>query len=142
MAWVWLILGVALAVAEVFSAAFVLVMFSAGALAAAAVAAAGLPIGLQVLAFGLVSAGTLALLRPMITRRLGAGGDDFAEMGLDAIEGSSALVLERIDLDHGMIKIGGELWTARPYDSTEVFEEGQRVRVIEIKGVTALVWKE
>ncbi len=63
-------------------------------------------------------------------------------MGLAAIEGSSGLVLERIDVDHGMIKIEGELWTARPYDATETFEPGERVRVIEIKGATALVWRE
>ena len=41
-----------------------------------------------------------------------------------------------------MVKIGGELWPARPYDATQVIEAGQQVRVVEVKGATALVWKE
>jgi membrane protein implicated in regulation of membrane protease activity len=141
VAWLWLVIGVALAVAEVFTTTFVLIMFSAGALAAALVAAVGLPIWLQILAFGLVSAASMGLLRPVIQRHLHQGGGS-APMGLAEIEGSAGLVLERVDLDHGMIKIEGELWTARPYDSTQTFEPGERVRVIEIKGATALVWKE
>ena len=41
-----------------------------------------------------------------------------------------------------MVKIGGELWSARPYDATQVIEAGSQVRVIEVKGATALVWKD
>ncbi len=142
MAWLWLAIGIALAVAEVFTTTFVLVMFSAGALAAAGAAALGLPIWVQILSFGAVSAAALGLLRPVIQRHLHLASEQSAPMGLAAIEGSSGLVLERIDVDHGMIKIEGELWTARPYDATETFEPGERVRVIEIKGATALVWRE
>ncbi len=141
MAWLWLVIGVALAVAEVFTTTFVLIMLSAGAFAAAALAAIGAPLWLQIIAFGAVSAATIGLLRPLIQRHMHQGGDP-QQMGLAAIEGSSGLVLERVDLDHGMIKIEGELWTARPYDSTQTFEPGERVRVIEIKGATALVWRE
>ncbi len=133
--------GVALAIAEVFTTTFVLIMLAAGALAAAAVAAIGAPLWLQTVAFVAVSAAALAGVRPVIQRHMHHGGSA-APVGLAAIEGSSGLVLERIDLDHGMIKIEGELWTARPYDGTQVFEPGERVRVIEIKGATALVWRE
>jgi membrane protein implicated in regulation of membrane protease activity len=34
------------------------------------------------------------------------------------------------------------LWSARAYDATQVFEPGDRVRVIEVKGVTAMVWRD
>lgn len=142
MAWLWLAIGVALAVAEVLTTTFVLIMLSAGALAAALLAAVGAPIWAQIAAFGAVSAAALALLRPVIQRHLHDGEPDRTPMGLAAIEGSSGLVLEHIDQDHGMIKIEGELWTARPYDATETFEPGERVRIIEIKGATALVWRE
>lgn len=137
----WLLIGIALAVAEVFSTTFVLAMFSAGALAAAAAAALGFPIWAQIAAFGVVSGATLIGIRPVIQRHLQRAAEA-TPMGLAAIEGSAGLVLERVDLDHGLIKIEGEMWTARPYDATEVFEPGERVRVIEIKGATALVWKE
>jgi membrane protein implicated in regulation of membrane protease activity len=39
----------------------------------------------------------------------------------------------------GQVRIGGELWTARPFDETEVIEPGATVDVFEIKGATALV---
>lgn len=142
VAWLWLLVGVALAIAEVFSTTFVLIMFSAGALAAAGAAALGLPIWLQILVFGAVSGAALLGIRPTIQRHLDKGDYDTAPVGLAALEGAPGLVLERIDLDHGRIKVEGETWTARPYDQTQVIEPGERVRIIEIKGATALVWKE
>ena len=141
MAWLWLVVGVALAVAEVFTTTFVLIMFAAGAFAAAAAAALGSPIWLQAVVFAAVSAAALAGLRPAIQRHVHRSGDG-TPVGLAAIEGSPGLVLERVDADHGLIKIEGEMWSARPYDATQVIEPGERVRVIEIKGATALVWRE
>lgn len=138
---VWLIAGIVLAVAEVFTTTFVLIMFAAGAFVAAAAAALGAGVVSQSIVFALVSVLALIAVRPTIQRHL-RQRSDHRPSSLEAIEGASGLVLERVDLDHGLVKIGGELWTARPYDSTQVFETGDRVRVIEIKGATALVWKE
>jgi membrane protein implicated in regulation of membrane protease activity len=133
--------GVALGIAEVFTTTFVLIMFAAGAVAAAGAAAVGLPVWAQVLVFAGVSAATLAGVRPLVHRRLLRGSDP-APVGLAAIEGAAGLVLERVDVDHGLIKIEGEMWSARPHDVTQVMEPGERVRVIEIRGATALVWRE
>jgi membrane protein implicated in regulation of membrane protease activity len=141
VAWIWLVVGVALAIAEVFTTTFVLIMFAVGALAAAAAAAIGLPVWAQALVFAAVSAATLAGVRPLIQRHFHRSSDP-APVGLAAIEGAAGLVLERIDVDHGLIKIDGEMWSARPYDATQVMEPGERVRVIEIRGATALVWRE
>ena len=116
MAWLWLVLGVLLAAAETITGSFVLLMFSAGALAAAGVAALGAAIWLQALAFAAVSAGALWLARPALQRHLHHGGAD-ARMGVEQIEGTSGLVLEEIDVDQGLIKIEGEIWSARPYDA-------------------------
>jgi membrane protein implicated in regulation of membrane protease activity len=50
------------------------------------------------------------------------------------------LVLERIANHHpGAVRIGGEVWTARPYGEDEVIEARHVVDVIEIQGATALV---
>jgi membrane protein implicated in regulation of membrane protease activity len=141
VAWLWFVIGVALVIAEVFTTTFVLIMFAAGALAAAGAAALGLPIWVQAGVFGAVSAAALAGVRPLITRHLHRNSDS-APLGLTAIEGAAGLVLERVDIDHGLIKIEGEMWSARPYDATQVIEPGERVRVIEIMGATALVWRE
>jgi membrane protein implicated in regulation of membrane protease activity len=40
----------------------------------------------------------------------------------------------------GSIKLGGELWTARPYDGTSTIAPGSRVEVMEIDGATAVVY--
>jgi membrane protein implicated in regulation of membrane protease activity len=138
---VWLVLGVVLALAEMFSTAFVLVMFAAGALAAAVAAAVGLPFWAQMMVFAGVSAAALAAVRPALSRRLHPEGLA-AKVGLAAIQGELGTVLERIDLDKGMIKVDGETWSARSYDATQVMEPGERVRVIEIKGATVYVWRE
>ena len=141
VALLWFVVGVALAIAEVFTTTFVLIMFAAGALAAAIAAALGLPVWAQAAVFAAVSAAALVGVRPMVSKRFHRGSDN-APVGLAAIEGAAGLVLERVDADHGLIKIEGEMWSARPYDVTQVIEPGERVRVIEIKGATALVWRE
>ena len=138
---VWLIVAVVFGVAEIFSGTLILIMLSAGAVGAAVVAGLGVPVWAQAVVFALVSALAMAGLRPTLERRIHASGES-APMGLEAIEGSPGLVLERVDMDHGLIKIDGELWSARPYDASQTFDPGERVRVIEVRGATALVWKE
>jgi membrane protein implicated in regulation of membrane protease activity len=59
--------------------------------------------------------------------------------GTAALVGSSALVLERVDRDGGLVKLGGETWTARTFDDDRVFEPGERVSVLQIQGATALI---
>ncbi|NJC70354.1 NfeD family protein [Planosporangium thailandense] len=117
-------------------------MLAAGALAAAVTAAADGELWAQGLVFALVSALALVVVRPAIKRHLDTGGGTEAQIGLAAIEGSTGIVLERVDADHGLIKIEGELWRARSFDGTEAYEPGERVRVIEVKGATVMVWKD
>ena len=138
---IWLVAGVLLAIAELFTLDFVLIMLAAGAFAAALAGVADASIPIQVLVFAIVSAAGLGAVRPAIKRRLHRGADP-AVMGVDAIEGSEATVVEQIAEGRGMVKIGGELWSARPYDVTQVIEAGVQVRVVEVRGATALVWRE
>ena len=138
---IWLVAGVLLAIAELFTLDFVLIMLAGGAFGAAAAGALGAPIPAQVLTFAAVSALGLLAVRPAIKHRLHRGAEP-AILGIDAIEGTQATVIEQVAEDRGMVKIGGELWMARPYDATQVFDAGTLVRVIEVKGATALVWKD
>lgn len=139
---IWLILGVVLAIAEMFSLAFVMIMVAAGAFAAAAAAALGAPVLVQGAVFVAVTAATLAGVRPVLRRYQRAGTDVDAEpMGVAALEGADALVLERIDAHHGLIRVSGEEWSARAFDATQEFDPGEQVQIIKIKGATALVWR-
>lgn len=138
---VWLIVGVVLAVAELFTLDFVLIMLGSGAFAAALSGALGAPVPVQLLVFAVTSVLGLVAVRPAIRRRLHRGAEH-KPMGVEAIEGDQATVVEEVAEGRGMVKIGGELWQARPYDATQRFAEGEQVRVVEIRGATALVWKE
>ncbi|MEV0722909.1 NfeD family protein [Micromonospora purpureochromogenes] len=140
---VWIVLGVLLGVAEIFTTTLLLIMFAAGAFAAAGAAALGAPVPVQALVFAAVSVLSVALVRPVIARHarsaLETGEQAF---GVEALEGTTALVLERVDDGHGLVKIDGELWSARAYDATQSFEPGERVQVIKVRGATALVWQD
>ncbi|MFG1954758.1 NfeD family protein [Micromonospora sp. NPDC048830] len=137
----WVVLGVVLAVAEILTTTLFLIMFAVGAFAAAGAAALGAPTAVQALVFAVVSALTVAVARPAIRRhaRPALGDQPF---GVAAIEGVSALVLEPVDAERGLVKIDGELWSARSYDATQSFAPGQRVQVIKVQGATALVWQD
>lgn len=139
----WIVLGVVLAVAEIFTTTLFLIMFSVGAFAAAGAAALGAPTAIQALVFAAVSALTVAVVRPAIRRHARPGiGDGGQAFGVAAIEGATALVLEPVDASHGLVKIDGELWSARAYDATQRFAPGERVQVIKVQGATALVWRD
>jgi membrane protein implicated in regulation of membrane protease activity len=137
----WIVLAVVLAAAEILTGTFILVMLAIGAAAAGVSAAIDAPYAVQGMIFAAVSALAIVGLRPTLQKHLHTNAES-APMGLEAIEGSAGLVLERVDMDHGLIKIEGEMWSARPYDASQTFETGERVRVIEVRGATALVWKE
>jgi membrane protein implicated in regulation of membrane protease activity len=137
---IWLVAGVLLAIAELFTLDFVLIMLAAGALGAALTATV-LPLPFQLLVFAGVSALGVVAVRPALRRHLHKGSERI-QVGNDAVEGAEATVIEQVRDGQGMVKIGGELWQARPYDATQVIDPGQRVRVVEVKGATALVWRE
>ncbi|MBB5825478.1 MULTISPECIES: NfeD family protein [Micromonospora] len=138
----WVVLGVVLAVAEIFTTTLFLIMFAVGAFAAAGAAALGAPTAVQAVVFAVVSALTVAVARPAIRRHARSTSDGVEPIGLAAIEGSTALVLEQVDTEQGLVKIDGELWSARSYDATQSFAPGRRVRVIKVQGATALVWDD
>jgi membrane protein implicated in regulation of membrane protease activity len=139
----WIVLAVALAVAEAFTATFLIIFFAAGALAAAGAAALGAPLLLQTIVFALVSGLSVVAVRPIIMRhQRSAAETGDTPFGIEAIEGSQATVLEEVTADHGLVKIDGELWTARSFDGVETYAPGDRVRVIKVRGATAIVWRD
>jgi membrane protein implicated in regulation of membrane protease activity len=139
----WVVLAIALAIAEAFTATLLVIMFAAGAFAAAGAAALGAPVLLQAIVFAIVSGLSVGAVRPIIIKHarsaLESGDMPF---GVEAMEGSHGLVLEEVDADRGMIKIDGEMWQARSFDGAEKYLPGERVRVIKVRGATAIVWRD
>jgi membrane protein implicated in regulation of membrane protease activity len=139
----WLVLAIALAIGEAFTVTFFILMFSVGALAAAGVAALGGGLLLQIIVFAVVSALSVGALRPIIVKHarsaLESGDTPF---GIEAMAGTHGTVLEEVDGEHGMIKLGGEHWQARSFDGQEKYLPGERVRVVKVDGAIAIVWRD
>lgn len=134
---IWMIAAVALIGGEMLTLTLFLGPLSLAAVLAALVALAGGSAELQVAAFVAGSVASLAVVRPIARRHLRTPAR--IRTGAAALIGRSATVLERVDRDRGLVKIGGEVWTARSYDEDHVIEPGARVEVLEIEGATALV---
>jgi membrane protein implicated in regulation of membrane protease activity len=133
----WVGLAVLLGALELFSLDLILLMLAGGAVLGMVAAIIGLPVVAQVLVALAGSVAALALVRPSVVKRL-QGGPTLV-LGHDALVGRQALVIERVSAHGGQIKVGGDIWTARPYDEDLVIEPGATVDIFQIKGATALV---
>jgi membrane protein implicated in regulation of membrane protease activity len=133
----WVGLAVLLGALELFSLDLILLMLAGGAVLGMVAAIIGLPVVAQVLIALAGSVAALALVRPSVVKRL-QGGPTLV-LGHDALVGRQALVIERVSAHGGQIKVGGDIWTARPYDEDLVIEPGATVDIFQIKGATALV---
>ncbi|MDQ1679334.1 MAG: hypothetical protein QOI42_193 [Frankiaceae bacterium] len=136
--WVWwLVLAAVCGIVEVLTLDLIFAMFGAGALAACATALATGDWLVSSIVFAAASVAMLAVVRPVALRHLRAGPD--IRTGVAALTGATALVLEQVDDQHGLVKLAGEVWTARSYDGTAVLAPGTSVDVVEIRGATAYV---
>lgn len=138
---VWLVAGVLLVAAEVTSGELVLLMLGLAAIGAAGAAALGAPLWLDVLVFAALSGGLVFGARPVVKRRMLRSGHE-ARTNVDALVGSTATVESTVDAHDGRVRIGGDVWSARAFDETQVLEVGRTVMVMEISGAIALVWAQ
>jgi membrane protein implicated in regulation of membrane protease activity len=135
----WLIAAVGLAGAEALTGDLFLLMLSGGALAAVASSLLVDNYVIDGIVFAVVALLLLVLVRPALRRRF-AEGTGLPEP-MKALEGKSALVLDRVGRHEGQVKLDGQVWTARPLDDNDVFEAGDHVTVMRIDGATAVVFK-
>jgi membrane protein implicated in regulation of membrane protease activity len=137
-AWaMWLGLSIVLGVAELASLDLVLLMLAAGALGGMLTALLGAGVVLQVLVASAVAVAMLAVVRPGVVARLHSGPD--LKHGPAALIGTEGYALIDVTSREGQVKLGGEVWTARPYSEGETIPAGATVQVLEIRGATAYV---
>jgi membrane protein implicated in regulation of membrane protease activity len=137
---IWALVAVLLAAGEIFTPG----MFFLGPVALAAVvagvaAAVGLGVVVQLLLFVAGSIASVWVLRPIARRHLHMPAP--LRTGTAALEGTKAVVEQRVDANGGRVRIGGEEWSARAYMEDQVLEPGSRVEVVKIEGATALVYE-
>jgi len=132
-----MIVALALVILEVLTVNLVFVMVAGGALVAGIAALLGAAVAIQFGLFAAVSLLLVAVVRPVALRHLRVPSS--VRTGVDALTGSDALVTEAVTAGDGRVKIGGEVWSARAFDSSKTYAVGELVQVIEISGATALV---
>jgi membrane protein implicated in regulation of membrane protease activity len=137
----WLVLGVALIIAEVFTLGFVLLWFGVGAIAAAIAGLLGLGFVGQFLVFAIVSVGLTAMSRTIFAKYLAHRDDNAVKMGVDSLPGQIGTVTmsSRGALREGAVKVYGSTWTAFPVDGEHDLVEGEKVEVVSIKGSSIFV---
>lgn len=135
----WIVAALVLGGIEITTLDLVFLMLAAGAVAGAGTAALGAPVLLQVVAAALTSVAMLAVVRPTALRHLRTPLD--TRTGIAALVGRQAVVLERVDLSSGRVKLAGEIWSARSFDPAHAIEAGRTVDVVQIDGATAVVYE-
>jgi membrane protein implicated in regulation of membrane protease activity len=134
---VWLLLAAVLTVAELLTLTLALGLLAVAAVAAGLGGALGLPPALQVLVFAVTAGAGLVVVRPIAMRHLRQ--PPALRTGVAALVGREAMTLTEVTRSGGRARIGGEEWTARPYDPDDVIPAGATVDVLAIEGATALI---
>src|SRR5688500_16005018 len=140
-AWIfWLVLGVALIIAEVFTLGFVLLWFGIGAIAAALVGMVGGGFLLQFLTFAIVSVALTAMSRTLFAKYL-PHDEGSVKRGVDSLPGQIGNVTSASKgaLKEGAVKVYGCTWTAFPEDGETELTEGEKVEVVNVKGSSIYV---
>ena len=137
MVLVWIIFAVVFAVIEGIVSGLVTIWFTIGGAAAAALAAGGAPVPVQVIVFFAVSLVLLIFTRPILSKKLKVGRE---KNYTQQLEGKPGLVVEAIEpFKSGQVKVGGILWTA--VGETEHFAApaGINVEIVRVEGVKLIV---
>ena len=136
---IWVVLGVAFMIAEIFTLGFVLFWFGIGAIVAALAGYLGAGIGLQFLIFAVVSIALTAMSRTILTRYL-PHPTDRVLTAIDSLPGKVGTVIgpSKGALNEGAVKVYGSTWTAYPVDDVAL-TEGEKVEVVEVKGSSIYV---
>lgn len=134
----WGAVAVVFVVLEITTMAFVALYVAAGSLAAMTVALVGGGMPAQIMTFTVAGVALLLLTRPVIMRRL---QKDEIPTNVHWLVGKRGIVTIEIDADAGtgQIRVGTEHWTASPESGSGVIAVDDKVEVVRVEGVTALV---
>lgn len=134
---VWLALLIVFGLAEAATVGLVSIWFAAGSLTALLSTFFTDNIWLQITIFLVVSAITLAVVRPLARKYL---TPKHIFTNADRVIDREAVVIEEIDnlKGCGAVSVGGVTWTARS-DSGKIIPTGETVKVLRIEGVKLFV---
>ncbi len=134
---IWLTVFLLLAVTEMLTLSLYFILMSVGALAALVAFLFGAPLWLQIVVFCVVALATTVLIRPLALAHLHRGPADQLS-NVERLIGHKAVVLETVGTGGGLVKIGGDIWTARVAGGADI-PVGAGVEVAAIDGATAII---
>lgn len=135
----WIIFGIILMIAEIFTPGFLLASFGIGAFGGSLFAYWGYEFKVQLFVFSIVTMVVFFGIRPLYNKFFHKL-DDQRETGVNAFIGNTYKVTENINNTEntGRIQIGSESWRARS-EFAESFESGDLIKVNKVEGSTLLV---
>ena len=134
--WIWLVIGLGLALLEMLVPGVYLIWLAMAALAIAVLAfVSAPPLALQVIAWVSLSLIFAFSARRWLRDRPIVSSDPLLNNRAGRLVGETALVTQAIDSGTGRVKVGDSEWTARGEDA----EAGARVRIIGARGTELLV---
>jgi inner membrane protein len=131
-AWLWLIGGVVLLIAEVIAPGFFL-MFIGGAAIATGLLAMVLPLGiaLQLALFAVFAVASARIGgRRAYSRQYDYSPDPYLNDRAGRLLGKIVVVVEPVDSHGGRVRVGDSQWSARGGPAAA----GERVRIVDVEG--------
>ncbi|MDO5619659.1 NfeD family protein [Kocuria sp.] len=136
---IWLIIALLLGVVEILTLDLTFLMLAGGALAASILSAvSGGNLILEVLTFAAVSVLLIFAIRPRLLRRLHQAPGSDALSNTDRLPGQPCLVLEPVTAHTGLVRLDGDVWTARA-EGDHQYQVDQQVFVQRVNGATVVV---
>jgi membrane protein implicated in regulation of membrane protease activity len=137
----WIVLGVVLIVAEIFTLGFVLLGFGIGALAAALAGFLGAGFIGQFLIFALVSVVMTVFSRSIFAGFYSPDDENKIKTGSESLPGQIGTVTSASSgpLQSGEVKVFGSTWRAFPEVGEMPLAEGEKVEVVRIEGASIYV---
>src|SRR5919204_4555585 len=143
-AWLWIVVAIAFAIAEVMTVAFFAAFIAIGALAAALASLLGYDFLVQAIVLGVIGVLGIVAARPYLMRRMHVGRPALRS-GADSMIGEHAVLVDPIlgPSQPGHVKIAGELRPAQAEDggtlpaSTPVTVTGLRSTILIVRPSSA-----
>ena len=135
---IWLVGVAALVALEAATLGLTCIWFALGALGALLVSFLGVSFLFQAVVFVVLSGISLILLKPFPSKHINSKR---VATNADRVIGAEAVVTQDInnELGQGLVKVGGQIWSARSADDKQIIPSGSHVLVKNITGVKLTV---
>ena len=131
-AWLWLIGGVVLLIAELIAPGFFLIFIGAAAIVTGVLAVAlGLPVAIQLAAFAILAFLSARVAgRRFYASRYDHSSDPLLNDRVGRLLGKVVVVVQSVDSNGGRVRVGDSDWPARGVPAAV----GERVRIVDVEG--------